>query len=73
MIFVSSADQAAGISKDWVYGVANIKYSYTVELGQDRFGFLAPVSQIEPIASEFYAGLTAMAQEIHRALQSREN
>lgn len=58
----------SGTSCDWVYAKANVKYAYTIELPPDypaRDGFELPIAQIIPTAKETWAGITAMANEIH--------
>ena len=53
--------QAAGSSVDWAYDVANIKYSYALELRDEgQRGFLLPVSEIQPTLEETTNGLEAM-------------
>ncbi|XP_002731440.1 carboxypeptidase B-like [Saccoglossus kowalevskii] len=52
VLYVSS-----GSAIDWAYGVANIKYSYTLELRDEgSYGFLLPEDQIIPTSEETYAG-----------------
>lgn len=62
-------DSATGVSEDWAKGVANIKYSYTIELRDTgSFGFLLPQDQIEPNCRESWKALGEFAL----ALAARE-
>jgi len=64
---------AAGLAMDWAKGVANIKYTYTLELrpgdgdpddeGQ-RYGFALPPKFIIPVAEETWASLQVIAKHI---------
>jgi len=50
---------------DWSKGVANIKYSYIMEMrGGGTYGFLAPPSEIVPTSLENWAGVVAMAKDL---------
>ncbi|KAK2148302.1 hypothetical protein LSH36_503g01028 [Paralvinella palmiformis] len=54
-----------GLSMDWSKGVANIKYSYIMEMrGGGTYGFLAPPSEIVPTSLENWAGVVAMAKDL---------
>ncbi|ELT95055.1 hypothetical protein CAPTEDRAFT_225067 [Capitella teleta] len=60
-----------GGSADWAKGVANIKYSYLVELrdratasGRGHYGFLLPPDHIRPSGEENWAGMKVIAKEI---------
>ncbi|GFQ92013.1 carboxypeptidase A2 [Trichonephila clavata] len=58
---------ATGGADDWAYGVAGIKYSYTLELRDTgRYGFMLPSEQILPTGEETWAGVKAMAKAIKR-------
>nr|XP_034309003.1 carboxypeptidase B-like isoform X1 [Crassostrea gigas] len=60
---------ATGVSEDWAKGVANIKYSYTIELRDTgSFGFLLPQDEIEPNCRESWKALGEFAL----ALAARE-
>lgn len=62
-------DSATGVSEDWAKGVANIKYSYTIELRDTgSYGFLLPQDQIEPNCRESWKALGEFAL----ALAARE-
>ena len=56
---------ATGISIDWAYGVAGIKYSFLIELRDEGdFGFTLPADQILPTGEEVYAFHSTVAKEI---------
>jgi len=49
---------ASGSSVDWTYGVADVVFSYGVELrDQGQYGFLLPASEIVPSGEETLAGI----------------
>ncbi|XP_069699626.1 carboxypeptidase B-like isoform X2 [Periplaneta americana] len=56
---------ASGGSDDWARGVANIKYTYTIEL-RDRgyYGFILPAHLIVPVAREALAAVKTISSEI---------
>ena len=65
------ADPFGGGSADWARGVANITYSYLIELrdrkvaGSNRhYGFVLPPDEILPTAEENWAGLKVVATDI---------
>lgn len=63
--FLLISRSSAGGSDDWAHGVAEVPYSYTVELrDKGRYGFLLPKQQIVPTGEEFSDGMKAMAHEI---------
>jgi hypothetical protein len=65
LIFSIDYLQASGGSLDWTYAVANIKYSFAVELRDvGRYGFLLPEDQILPSGEETLAGILFAAQFI---------
>jgi len=51
---------ASGVSTDWCLGTYALANSYTIEVWGNSF--VAPVTQIEPLAIEVWAGLKAMLQ-----------
>ncbi|XP_078573698.1 carboxypeptidase B-like [Branchiostoma floridae x Branchiostoma japonicum] len=56
---------ASGMSCDWAYTVAGIKYSYTIQLRDTgQYGFVLPADQIRPSADEFFAGLLVVAEQV---------
>ncbi|GFY41751.1 carboxypeptidase A2 [Trichonephila inaurata madagascariensis] len=58
---------ATGGADDWAYGVAGIKYSYTLELRDTgKYGFMLPSEQILPTGEETWTGVKAMAKAIKR-------
>ncbi|XP_048480767.1 carboxypeptidase B isoform X2 [Plutella xylostella] len=58
---------AAGGSDDWAKA-KGIKYTYTIELSDTgRYGFILPVSYIEPVARESLAGLRVLAAAVNKA------
>jgi carboxypeptidase A1 len=55
--------QASGSSVDWTYNVANVTYSYAVELRgtqSDFYGFNLPASQIVPSGLELKAAVVSL-------------
>jgi len=54
---------AAGASDDYVYS-RGIKYSYTVELRDQGYGFQLPPAQIKPSGAETLAAVLAMTESI---------
>ncbi|XP_070578456.1 carboxypeptidase B-like [Ptychodera flava] len=55
----------SGVSQDWAYDVANITYSYTIELRDTgEYGFILPEDQIIPSGVETYEGLKAAIRYI---------
>ncbi|KAJ3081182.1 Carboxypeptidase A4 [Quaeritorhiza haematococci] len=65
---------ASGSSVDWVYGVAKVKYTYTVELrGQNILtgGFVLPASQIVPSGKETTAAVVALWSYVAKNLDQR--
>merc|ERR1719186_391362 len=60
--------RAAGCSKDWAYGSAGIKYSYTIELPPDKEwpGFKLPASRIKKTAREAVKAVRAMGEDLVR-------
>ncbi|KAI8439586.1 hypothetical protein MSG28_013313 [Choristoneura fumiferana] len=57
---------ASGGSDDWAKS-RGIKYSYTIELSDTgRYGFILPVSYVEPVAKENLAGLRVLLKQIHQ-------
>jgi len=56
---------ASGSSVDWTFGVANVTYSFAVELRDTgRYGFVLPPSEIVPTGEETFAAVKAMARYI---------
>lgn len=55
----------SSISVDWIRGGANIKLAYTVELpDKGAYGFLAPESEVAPVAREIWAGIRQILVDI---------
>ncbi|KAJ3338230.1 hypothetical protein HDU93_009819 [Gonapodya sp. JEL0774] len=53
---------ASGSSTDYMYGVANVTYSYGVELRDTgAHGFVLPASEIDPSGKETWAGVRKVA------------
>ena len=62
-------DAASGGSDDWAHGVANIKYSYTIELRDTGdHGFVLPKEQIIPTGEET---MLALVDLCHTVAQER--
>jgi len=60
---------ASGSSVDWTFGVANVTYSFAVELRDTgRYGFVLPPSEIAPTGEETFAAVRAMAAYILKKL-----
>ncbi|CAF1296149.1 unnamed protein product [Rotaria sordida] len=58
---------SSGSTADWAYGIANITFSYGVELRDTgEYGFLLPEDQIIPTGEETFAGLLALLQYIEK-------
>jgi len=56
---------ASGSSVDWTYAVANVTYSFAVELRDTgRYGFVLPPSEIVPTGEETFAAVRAMSSYI---------
>lgn len=57
----------SGGARDWAYGVAGAKFSYTVELRDDgKFGFLLPAGEIIPSGEETWVGVKTMVAFLSR-------
>ncbi|XP_070579140.1 carboxypeptidase A1-like [Ptychodera flava] len=64
---------AAGVSIDWAYAVAGIKYSHTTELRDTgKYAFILPPEQILPTAKETYEGMMAAYEFIMTATLNGE-
>jgi carboxypeptidase A2 len=56
----------SGFALDWAYSNANIVHSYLAELrDKGYYGFLLPVEQIIPTASETWAGIRAGIKKVY--------
>lgn len=56
----------SGFALDWAYSNANIVHSYLAELrDKGYYGFLLPVEQIIPTASETWAGIRAGIEKVY--------
>ncbi|KAJ3214035.1 Carboxypeptidase A4 [Dinochytrium kinnereticum] len=61
--------QASGSSIDWAYNVANVTYTYTVELRDTgTYGFQLPANQIIPSGQETQAGVVALWEYVAAAV-----
>ena len=56
-------DPYGGGSPDWARAIANIKYSYLIEL-RDRHSFILPEREIIPTGEENWAALIVILEEI---------
>jgi murein tripeptide amidase MpaA len=64
---------ASGSSADYTYGVANVLFSYGVELRDTgRYGFTLPANQIVPSGEETFAGVKALAKYMIAHISSIE-
>ncbi|CAH4035459.1 unnamed protein product [Pieris brassicae] len=61
---------AAGNSIDWSYGVANIPYSYMVELRGKQYRFLLPREEIIPTAREAMSGVLRLMDFVDKRTKS---
>ncbi|XP_045488617.1 carboxypeptidase A4-like [Pieris rapae] len=61
---------AAGNSIDWSYGVANIPYSYMVELRGKQYRFLLPREEIIPSAREAMSGVIRLMDFVDKRTKS---
>lgn len=63
---------AAGGSDDWAKGFADIKYTYTIEMGDTgRYGFILPAAYIEPNGRDGYTVVETLSR--HLATTSLNN
>ncbi|KAG8186227.1 hypothetical protein JTE90_008754 [Oedothorax gibbosus] len=55
----------SGSASDWVYDIAGVRYSFSVEL-RDRgaFGFLLPRTEILPTSEETWAGISTIVSRL---------
>ena len=61
----NASDLASGASDDWVKGILNVPYVYTVELAdKGHYGFVLPHSFIQPTAEEMTAALQSILEDI---------
>ena len=58
--YFDETDFACGGSYDWVKGRAGVKYSFTMEIGNDTAGFTVPPRLITKLGMEVYTGLIAL-------------
>ncbi|GBN72623.1 hypothetical protein AVEN_104024-1, partial [Araneus ventricosus] len=55
----------SGSASDWVYDVAGVKNSFSLELrDRGRFGFLLPRTEIIPTSEETWAGVSAVISHL---------
>lgn len=57
---------AAGTSIDWSYGVANIPYSYMVELRDKKNKFLLPTEEILETSEEVFNGVLSLMKFVDK-------
>ncbi|GFV36759.1 carboxypeptidase A4 [Trichonephila clavipes] len=64
----------SGSASDWVYDVAGVRYSFSVEL-RDRgvFGFLLPRTEIIPTSEETWAGITAIVSHLQAKEKTKKS
>ncbi|OWR51415.1 molting carboxypeptidase A [Danaus plexippus plexippus] len=63
---------AAGTSTDWSYAVANIKYSYMIELRGKQHRFLLPKEHIIETATEVMNGVLRLMDFVDRRCRSTQ-
>ncbi len=56
--------EASGNSIDWAYGMAGIKYSFTMEMRNGPDGFVVPPEDIDPNGRDLLAFHTSAARDI---------
>ncbi|KAF8786132.1 Carboxypeptidase A2 like protein [Argiope bruennichi] len=62
----------SGSASDWVYDVAGVKNSFSVELrDKGRFGFLLPRTEILPTSEETWAGISAVISHLQAKEKSK--
>jgi len=62
-----------GGSADFAHGVANIRYSFLIELRDTGvYGFLLPLEEVIPTAQEAWAGLKVVVRETINHIQEEE-
>jgi len=60
---------SSGGAKDWTYGIANILYSWTIELRDTgEFGFLLPTNQIIPSGIETTKAFIALSNAVKETI-----
>nr|XP_026495764.1 uncharacterized protein LOC113400423 [Vanessa tameamea] len=64
---------AAGTSTDWSYAVANILYSYMIELRGKTHRFLLPKEEIMSTANEVMCGIIRLMDFVDRRCQSTQS
>ncbi|XP_050348097.1 carboxypeptidase B-like [Nymphalis io] len=64
---------AAGTSTDWSYAVANILYSYMIELRGKTHRFLLPKEEIMSTANEVMSGVFRLMDFVDRRCQSTQS
>ncbi|KAH8416591.1 hypothetical protein KR222_010606 [Zaprionus bogoriensis] len=65
---------AAGGSDDWAKGIAGIKYSYTIEMGDTgRYGFVLPASFIQYNGKDGYTFADTVARAIIQGKSGRSS
>ena len=57
-------DPAAGDSNDWYTGVIQSRYTYTIELRDQGYGFLLPPEQIVPSGEEIWAAYATVFDKV---------
>ncbi|GFY46730.1 carboxypeptidase A2 [Trichonephila inaurata madagascariensis] len=64
----------SGSASDWVYDVAGVRYSFSVEL-RDRgvFGFLLPRTEIIPTSEETWAGISAIVSHLQAKEKTKKS
>jgi len=63
------ADEASGISEDWVKAEAGVKYAFIAELRPERSvpnGFIVDRDQILPTGQEIWAAVEVLADQVLR-------
>lgn len=65
ILYLFHTDVNSGTTKDYVYGVLRVRYTFAIELrDKGKYGFLLPPNQIVPTATEFFEGLKALVREM---------
>lgn len=54
----------AGSSDDWALAIGGVDLAYTIELGDDKYGFASPTSEIELVGQEFFEIVKVLTQYV---------
>lgn len=63
-------DPAAGDSNDWYVGTVGFRFSYTIELRDQGYGFLLPEDQIIPSGQEMWAAFQVGLDKVLEVIEN---